>query len=240
MNGSESSHNDRYFTITACLIKRSDYDALRDSVMEIKNKYWRDALYMYKEQEKRICFHSREIRGKMEAFSCKLIDYPAFIEDLSQLISTAPITLISSSIDKFGHIAKYKYPETPYALCMNFVLERIIMKIPRSNKCDVILESRGRKEDYELLNHIKLLIDNRNSFINANGFKIFNGVFFNPKWSLMHDCKKSYWGLEIADLCAYPIHKYLTYGTKDKAFETLEPKLYNYPKVNGYGLKKFP
>ncbi|MGI6299053.1 MAG: DUF3800 domain-containing protein [Saccharofermentanales bacterium] len=134
MNGSESSHNDRYFTITACLIKRSDYDALRDSVMEIKNKYWRDALYMYKEQEKRICFHSREIRGKMEAFSCKLIDYPAFIEDLSQLISTAPITLISSSIDKFGHIAKYKYPETPYALCMNFVLERIIMKIPRSNK----------------------------------------------------------------------------------------------------------
>ena len=39
----------------------------------------------------------------------------------------------------------------------------------------------------------------------------------------MANDQMSYWKLELADLCAYPIQKYFVYGTRDKAFETLLP-----------------
>ena len=65
-------------------------------------------------------------------------------------------------------------------------------------------------------------------------------VYFNPKWCKESDNKKSYWELEIADICAFPIHKYLSYGKTDKSFEVLESKLYGYPHTKGYGIKTFP
>lgn len=114
------------------------------------------------------------------------------------------------------------------------------MATDNNHKCEIILESRGKSEDKELLNQIKYLFDHGNTYFSSNDFKKISGIFFNPKWSKMHNAQKSYWGLELADLCAYPIHKYFIYGTKDKAFLTLEQKIYNYPTVNGYGFKKFP
>ena len=56
----------------------------------------------------------------------------------------------------------------------------------------------------------------------------------------MANDQMSYWELELADLCAYPIQKYFAYGTRDKAFETLLPKISCYPNIYGKGLKSFP
>lgn len=228
------------FTITACAIKITDFIQIRDMVMSLKNKYWENALFDYKGAHKRVCFHSREIRGKREAFNPSHIDYDSFISDLSMLMGDISIKLFASNIDKVKHVNRYVYPDSPYDLCMNFVLERIMMGLGVNQKCIIVLESRGLKEDKELLNQIKHLIDHGNNYYSQGSFKKIQGVYFNPKWCHIADDKMSYWGLELADLCAYPIHKLLVYGTEDQAYQVIKNKIYHYPQIWGYGLKNFP
>lgn len=239
-NGTEVKDEEKHFTIAACLIKMSDCETARDTVMNVKRKYWTNALFDYKGIKKRICFHSREIRGKEGAFNPQIIDYSSFISDLSQMMSDIPITLYASHIDKVCHVNQYSFPASPYDLCMTFVLERIVRDIPESASCIIILEARGFKDDKELLNQIKETIDLGTQYCPAATFKKIKGVYFNSKWCRDAKDQMSYWELELADLCVYPIQKYFMYNTKDKAFKTLLPKISGYPNYWGKGLKSFP
>ena len=231
--------SEKHFIVTACVIAMQSFSKTRDMVMALKNKYWPEAIYTYKGAEKRVCFHSREIRGRKEAFSPNIIDYGAFVSDLSQLMADIPMTIYASHIDKERHVNQYLYPDSPYDLCMTFVLERILRNLHSNQNCLVILESRGAKEDQELLNFIKHLIDYGNQFYSSY-FSRIKGVYFNPKWCKMAGDKMSYWELELADLCAYPIYKYFVYGTEDPAFQLILPKIDHYPNHIGKGLKSFP
>lgn len=238
--GEEPVESEKHFAVTACSIKMSDFETARDMVMEVKHKYWRNALFNYKGVEKRVCFHSREIRGRRDAFSPDAINYADFISDLSEMMAEIPIKLYASHIDKWKHVNQYIYPDSPYDLCLTFVLERIVRDMGRNETCIIILESRGENEDKELLDFIKNLIDNGTRYDNANSFKKIKGVYFNPKWCKIADDQKSYWELELADLCAYPFYKYFVHGTKDDAYKILLRKLSDYPNYRGRGLKSFP
>lgn len=239
-NGGKLDEQERHFAVTAVLIDMKKFNLICDKIMALKNKYWVNGLFRYKDLEKRVCFHSREIRMKKTAFSPQVINYEQFISDLSLLMNELPITLYASHIDKFRHVKQYKIPNSPYDLCMSFVLERIMKDIKKDRKCIIILESRGKKEDKHLLDFMKNLLDNGNYFNAPTLFKKIQGVYFNPKWSKLDNEKKSYWELELADLCAYPIFKYFVYGKSDKAFEILKHKLSYYPNYYGKGLKSFP
>lgn len=46
--GRDIGDGDRQFTVTACAIKTDDFESSRDLVMQVKNKYWENALYNYK------------------------------------------------------------------------------------------------------------------------------------------------------------------------------------------------
>lgn len=238
--GTEADNSEKHFTVTACSIAMTDFATARDMVMELKRKYWKDALFEYEGNIKRVCFHSREIRGRREAFNPDLIDYDSFIQELSQMMADIPMKLYASHIDKVRHVNQYIYPASPYDLCMTFVLERIMRDIPDDATCIIIAEARGPREDKELLDQIKSLLDRGNQFYSSDTFKKIKGVYFNPKWCQMANDQMSYWELELADLCAYPIQKYFVYGTRDKAFETLLPKISCYPNYYGKGLKSFP
>ena len=238
--GTEADNSEKHFTVTACSIAMTDFVTARDMVMELKRKYWKDALFEYEGNIKRVCFHSREIRGRREAFNPELIDYDSFIQELSQMMADIPMKLYASHIDKVRHVNQYIYPASPYDLCMTFVLERIMRDIPDDATCIIIAEARGQREDKELLNQIKSLLDRGNQFHSQETFKKIKGVYFNPKWCQMANDQMSYRELELADLCAYPIQKYFVYGTRDKDFETLLPKISCYPNIYGKGLKSFP
>ena len=240
VDGKNIADSEKHFTVTACAISMKDFTIARDMVMELKHKYWENALFTYKNGEKRVCFHSREIRGKREAFNPDIIDHPSFITDLSNLMVNLPMTLYASHIDKERHVNHYKYPVSPYDLCMVFVLERIMYDLGVNDSCIIVLESRGSKEDRELLAFIKHLLNHGSHYNAASLFSKIKGVYFNPKWCKMENEKMSYWELELADLCTYPIQKYFVYGTKDKAFEALLPKIGSYPNIDGKGLKSFP
>lgn len=62
-------------------------------------------------------------------------------------------------------------------------------------------------------------------YLGDNYNRLFNRIteiYFNPKRSA--DNSKAYIGLEVSDLCAYPIYKYCRYGTDDKAFHIVDIK----------------
>lgn len=238
--GREINDGEKQFTVTACVIKTENLETSRDIVMNVKNKYWENAIYNYKGIDKRICFHSKEIREKKGAFNPSKINYVSFVQDISDMIEKIPMKLYSANINKWKHIQQYKYPADPYDLCLNFVLERVMFDIGINDTCYIVLEARGKREDQELLNRIKRLIDNGNNWNGSSKFSKIKGVYFNPKWCHEEQDKKSYWQLELADLCAYPIHKFISYGRKDAAFDVLEKKICGYPRIIGKGLKSFP
>ncbi len=229
-----------HFTVTACAVKMDNFTNNRDLVMSVKNMHWENGLFQYGEREKRVCFHSREIRGRRGAFCPSNIDYEGFINDLSKMMVDTEYKLYAADINKQRHIERYAYPDPPYSLCIDFVLERFVTDVGYDETGILILESRGYSEDKELLQHIKFIIDHGSRYVSKLQFKKIKGVFFNSKWSKEFHDQKSYLGLELADLCAYPIHKYLVYGHEDKAFAAIKSKIYHFPNVDGYGLKVFP
>lgn len=180
--GTPPADSEKHFTVTACVISMADFAEARDMVMALKNKYWTDGLYSYKGIQKRVCFHSREIRGRKDAFNPDIIDYKSFVADLSQLMAAIPMCIYASHIDKERHVNQYIHPIEPYDLCMTFVLERILRDLPVNQNCVIILESRGAKEDWAVLDFIKGLINNGTRFHPASHFSRIKGVYFNPKW----------------------------------------------------------
>lgn len=239
-NGVEAADSEKHFTVTACSIAMSDFETAREKIMALKRKYWKDALFEYDGKAKRVCFHSRDIRGRRGAFNPDLIDYDAFIIELSSMMASMPMTVYATHINKVRHVKKYIYPDSPYDLCMTFVLESIMRDIPNDATCVIVLEARGAREDKELLTQIKNLVDCGNKYNTPDIFKKIKGVYFNPKWCQAANDQMSYWELELADLCAYPIQKYFVYGRRDLAFRTLIPKISCYPDYHGKGLKSFP
>lgn len=235
-------NNERFFTITGCVIKKKDFISIRNDIIALKNKYWEDGKFNYNNKKvKRVCFHSSEIRGRKGPFSDKVIDYDNFINDLTNFMNNLPVTVFSSTIDKEKHCMKYTDPVHPYNLCLDFILERFVKYYLKwHEKGIIILEARGKAEDEFILNHIKKTISLGTYFVDRSYFQKINGVYFNPKWCKKNDEQLSYFGLECSDVLSYPIHKYAKFDKKDKAFQTLENKIYGFPNYHGYGLKFFP
>lgn len=217
------SKDERYFTLTGCLIYRNDYEILKQEFDFIKNKYWKDAKYFYerKLQEKTVCFHSREIRNKINAFEMSDNKYEEFISDLSNSIKIIDFKIITVNIDVTNFsIEKNGTDLYEYAFMK---LVQAYEKELKGEKGIIIIEARGKKEDKMLHKYAKSLLKNETNNI--------NGVFFNAKWN--KNSGQTYSGLELADLCSYPIHKYIKLEKKDKAFEIIESKIINYKDDEG-------
>ncbi|UOK57381.1 DUF3800 domain-containing protein [Bacillus sp. OVS6] len=235
----QNDHPDRWFTISGVAIDRNDYMHFKDLISTVKFKHWNQGCYDYKQGNKRVVFHSRDIRKRIGPFNPKLINYPELMEDVSNVVEKTNFKVYSASIDKAMHITKYNTPYPVYDLCLEFILERYCRSL-NGKKGIILLESRGKKEDAVILRYLKGLLDNGNRYWDKSAFECISGVYFNPKWSRHHENKMSFISLELADLVSYPIHKYVKLGVKDKAYEVIEEKISNYPNINGYGLKVFP
>lgn len=236
---SNREHPDRWFTISGVSINREDYEDFKDLMRTVKYKHWHDGCFDYKKENRRIVFHSRDIRKRVGPFNPNLINYPKLMDDISNIVIDTKFTVFSASIDKAAHILKYSNPFPVYNLCLEFILERYCRSLDGRTGI-LLLEARGKKEDAVILNHLKKLLENGNRYWSSQDFSCIKGVYFNPKWSKRHKKKMSYISLELADLVSYPIHKYVKLGVRDQAYEIVEKKILNYPNVKGYGLKIFP
>ncbi|NLC77909.1 MAG: DUF3800 domain-containing protein [Clostridia bacterium] len=160
-------------------------------------------------------------------------------EEVILLFLRYPITIFSVSIDKVKYCSHYSAAKSPYNLCLTYILERFVYDYMRLEKTAIlVLEARGKREDKEVLEHIKGLLD-RDGASHSNSVlkQSIVGAYFNGKWGRSHNSLKTYFGLEVAGLCSYPIHKFVKTGKEDKAFECIKTKIYGFPQYYGQGLK---
>lgn len=101
----------------------------------------------------------------------------------------------------------------------------------------ITIEKRGKKEDNQLLSHYNSIIDQGTYHVSPQRFKQRISDF------IMRFKKDNDIGLQISDLCAYPLARHvLNTGEPYIPFKIIENKLRKSRegKVDGYGLKIFP
>lgn len=235
-NPFQLNKNNNFFTVTGVYFDLINHNEIQQSVSSLKNEFWEDGLF----KKQRVVLHSKDIRKKQGAFNPKIIDYDKFIGNLLELLNKLPITIYSCTINKEKHFAKYTFNASPiYELGVEFIIERHCFNLRRNNKTGtVLLESRGKKEDFFILQKMKQLLEFGNNYNQKSLFSPIKGVYFNPKST--SDKLKSYWALEIADVISYYIYNYVKTGDESDGFNVIKEKIYGYPNHLGKGLKIFP
>jgi hypothetical protein len=219
------------FLLCGVLVNETDYDNIRQSINTLKQSIW---------GIKEVILHSRDIRKCEKEFQ-KLFDLELkkyFYEELNNIISNSPYNIIASAIKKKDFIKKFgKLHDDIYEIALSFVIEQAIITLQNINPqtaLSIIIEKRGKKEDKKLDDHFQKITGAGTGLITAKELKQFN-ISFTFK-----DKKENINGLQLADLVAYPIAKYIIEPNRaNPTFDILEDKIY---KNNGIteGLRIYP
>lgn len=220
------------------------YRVFRNNILDLKNEFWLNGEYYRVDKNELfpVVFHSYDIRNHRAPFSSEDIDRQRFLKSLTSLIDSTPFVMFSSTIDKEAHCRQYFHPIDPYDLNMVFVIERYAAYLLAKERAygAIMLESRGKEEDRRLLRRLVTLLEEGSDFVSKDKFKWITGIYFNPKILTDPRNQVACAGLELADLCSYPIHKFSRNGVKDEAFLIIERKFHGYPSYYGKGYKTFP
>ena len=237
MSGSPVDENRRYFTLSCCLFSRNEYDFSKNIIIKLKNQY-------FKKIENPVVLHTRDIVKRVGPFNFGTKQkYDRFISSLSNAVQLIKCKIISVTFDLFSYV-KQDYKYDPYEVAFDIVLTGIRKCVGKNKKVALVFESRGKNEDKLLYKHIYKII-------NVTGMKVgdkktskeeirecFDEAFFNHKVS--KDGLFAYPGIEIADLCSYPIYRYMRYGTEGKDFEIVKEKIVADRSGILQGLRSFP
>jgi len=220
------------FLLCGLLTSDDNYDNTRNAINNLKRKFWAN---------KEVILHSRDIRKCDKEFQI-LFDLDiksVFYSIINDIIKNSKYRIISSAINKTRYIKTYgKLSNDVYELALSFIIERAIFSLDEVNdtekQLEIVIEKRGKKEDKKLDEHFQRLISRGTGYVSADRLKEVNiKITFKDK-------KENINGLQLADLVAYPIARYVIDPKRaNPAFDVLLSKIY---KKNGkrYGLKIFP
>jgi hypothetical protein len=223
------------FSLAGCIFDEHKYQE------NCKSKI--DALKIKHFNTTDVILHSREIRKCDPPFNILLNKNTKkiFYEDLNNLMSELPYTIIASAILKQKFKDKYTDPANPYAISLEFVMERFLFFLEENNDVGYICaESRDSKSNTDLLGSFTNII-NEGIYENTH---MISATRFQKKIQKMTFITKQQNenGHQIADLVAYPIAKYALDPKKENlALNVIKSKFRRKGnKVIGYGLKIFP
>lgn len=219
------------FLLCGVLIKKEDYEIVRQAINILKHSIWGN---------KEVIFHSRDIRKCEKEFQ-KLFDLGIkkyFYEELNKIIAGSSYTIIASAIQKDRFIGKFgKLQDDVYEVALSFVIEQAIMALngmEAEANLSIVIEKRGKREDKQLDDHFQRITGKGTGKLTAEEVAKCNPTFtFKNK-------KENINGLQLADLVAYPIARYVIEPNRaNPAFDVLEPKIY---RTNGGldGLRIYP
>ena len=185
-----------------------------------------------------VILHEREIRKGLPPF--QFLVNPerraSFMTEITAVVESAELTLIASAIEKEKHQAAYAFPVSPYDLALRFCLERLWYFLAERGEEDrlvhVVFERRGKREDNALELVFRRVCDGDNK---TNQRQLPFEPIFAPKSA--NSC-----GLQLADLVARPIGKYiLDPDQPNRAFDVIRHKFRQAGgRIEGRGLKVFP
>jgi hypothetical protein len=151
-----------------------------------------------------IILHSKKIRAQVDDFRFLqgISQREMFMSNLNQAILNSPFTIISTGIDKRLLQEQYINPENPYELGLKYCLERLYRflreKKQKGKITHIVIESRMSKQNEELKQAFNRIVDqNKDSQVDC------------PLRLIFADKKTNSVGLQIADLIAYPIGRYV-------------------------------
>lgn len=188
-----------------------------------------------------VILRSYDIRKQKKEFK-SLVDIAkrtAFYEDLDNYIKNTDFKIIAAAIRKDKLKSQYRTPDNPYHLCLKFILERAVMSLGRTGEQMILrIESRQTHNDEKLAEVYESFRNKDQGIFKIDEIQLkIVDLSFNQK-------SQNIIGMQIADLVAYPIGKWvLDNSKKNKAFEIMEMKFHKSYKSSdylNYGLKIFP
>lgn len=220
--------------LTGLLISDESYEILKEKIAKLKEKYF---------PNKKVVLHRRDMRKYERGFEIFFDDSvkKSFYHDLNKVLSESDYVLISSAIDKIKHIKQYgKLADDPYQIALTFVMERVIFEksVKDISSIKTTVESRGRKEDSVIVSRYNQLLYRGSYQVEAVRFR----DLFVEDLSVV-DKNYGEIGIEITDLCAYPIARHILHNSEPNiAYDIIKSKIRCGPRgqIQGYGVKVFP
>ncbi len=221
------------FLLAGCLFEEAELTKVEKEINDFKKEFFGAT---------EVILHSRDIRkceGSFQIlFDMKLKE--RFYKKLNSIIANANFEIIGSGVNKERYIKEYgRGAKDPYAISLAFIIERLIFCTDRfrSNTVQIKIEKRGKKEDRQLVDQYNMILDRGTYFVDSQRLKKRISQFesFAKRDNII--------GLQIADLCAYPLARHaLSPKEPYIPFKIIEKKLYCNQKgeYNGYGFKIFP
>jgi hypothetical protein len=223
------------FLLCGCVVSSKILSAFEKQVNAFKLKYFNTT---------EVILHSRDIRKCEGAFQILFNQdiKKQFYDDLNYMLSRAEYFLIGSAVQKERHIKQYgKWASNPYTLSLSFIVERVVFlldSLGADNTIHILAEKRGRKEDTQLLSHFNSVLDSGTYYVSSERLRKTIGSF------RFHHKRENIIGLQIADLCAYPLARHVLNPKEPYIpYKVIENKLYTDSrtgKKTGWGLKVFP
>lgn len=218
------------FVLCVALFRIDDYLSTDLRLLsEVKFRHWwHDA----------VVFHGYKIRRKVPPFQA-LADknnLQAFLGSINGYFEHSTATIIAAAINKPAHLRQYRYPVDPYDLALGFCLERcygeLLSRRAVNAETMFVFERRGKKEDRTITTTFAKVVDGANQWHTKLPFRIS----FASK-------EENITGLQIADLAAYPIARFVAKNHASRRdWQAVLPRIRRGPKGNieGWGLKVFP
>lgn len=233
----------RYLGLTGCIFKLDYYrDQFGPTIESFKKDFF--------DPDEQVILHAKDIiqrRGHFHILQNKEIA-SRFDAGLIDLIANAEYTVINVVIDKKNHVENFGTAAWhPYHYCLANMLARYCFFLKkRKAKGDVLAESRGKTEDFELKKIYSTIYDKGTRFQS----NVFFQQYLTSKEIKIKPKEKNVAGLQLSDILAHPLKKHtlLQKGLLQdpdaslfwlKVIEVVKPKLDRREhdgNVDGYGL----
>jgi hypothetical protein len=219
------------FVLCGILIDQNNYETLNKSFNALKKTIWGG---------KNVIFHSRDIRKCDREFQV-LFDLELkrkFYAELNFIIQKNYYSIIASAIRKDKFIEKFgKLQDDVYEIALSFIIEQTIISLNdnfKSKNLNILIEKRGRREDKRLDDHFQKIMGKGTGKISPEELNLYE-ISFN-----FRDKKENINGLQLADLLAYPIARFIIDpNTANPSFDVFASKIYQSNKSLD-GLRIFP
>lgn len=220
------------FTLCGILVPVKSLNKFQRSVDELKMEFW---------ETTDVILHSRDIR-KCEKHFQILFDNDVkqrFYNRVNEVLAQNGVYfIICCSVMKEPCIERLGIEADIYGTALKYVLQRSIFCVDDNNvdggEINIIVERRGKREDKALRAYYNYLRNVGMHYVSPERLASHMASFeFSSK-------KENVFGLQIADLIAYPISRYVLNPSKENlSFNVISKNIYQ---SNGklLGLKIFP
>ncbi len=220
------------FTLCGILVPVKNINAFKNDIDKLKKEFWNTT---------DVVLHSRDIRKCEKHFEI-LFDCQTksrFYERLNEVLSNKNIyVIVCCAVLKEECIRLYGNDADIYGTALKYVIQRSIFCVDDVDKeggiIDIIVERRGKREDNALIKYYNKLRFSGMHYVCPERLAAHLGNFsFSQK-------SENVFGLQIADLIAYPISRHVLNPDKpNPAFEVIASNIYTCNEKR-LGLKIFP